>query len=96
MKVPQDHLPPRPPQSGRYQPDTETKRQMLINARDQFRAKGYECELNIMALEAQDADADVIKAKREDLENSRDNNYASARRMEEELRKLPKPKKEKA
>lgn len=79
-----------------YPPTLETKRQMLTNAREQFRAKGYEAELNIEALKVQEGFGDENVAKQiDDLSNTAANSYKAARRMDEMLSKLPKPKDEK-
>lgn len=78
-----------------YPPTLETKRQMLTQAREQFRAKGFEAEMNIEALKVQSDDGDDasdVIAQQQKLVHKF---YASARRMDEMLAKLPKPKDEK-
>lgn len=83
----------------RYPPDIESKRQMLTNAREQYRAKGFEAELNVEAMKVQvvpgEDGAKKVAAQIAEHENTARNAYASARRMDELLAKLPKPKKEK-
>lgn len=79
------------PSTKRYPPTVEGKRQMLTNFRDQFRAKGYEAELNIEAVEAQTGIEDA-EDQIEKLKAKAANCYASARRMDEMLMKLPAPK----
>lgn len=80
-----------------YPPTLDSKRAMLTQARDDFRAKGYAAELNIEALRVQDAgDDESIEEQIKKYEHSRDNCYKAARRMDEMLSKLPKPKTEKA
>lgn len=76
-----------------YRPPIEVQRQQITNAREQFRQMGYAAELDIDALQAQDAGDidDQIKG----LERKRDNAYAAARKMDEKLSKLPAPKPEK-
>ena len=79
-----------------YQPTLDVKRQMLTNAREQFRAKGFEAELNIEALKAQHPGAEEdIAEQLATHEHTAKNAYAAARRMDEMLSKLPKPKDEK-
>lgn len=90
---PQSPLIPRPrPQS--FRPPLEAQRAMLEKARDDFRAQGYQCEINIEAFSVQEAgDGEVRDREVENLEHKRDNCYASARHFEEKLATMPKPKK---
>lgn len=74
-----------------YPPTLEVKRQLLTNARDEFRAKGYQAELNIEAIKAQ-AEIDDGDTQIERLTALAANCYASARRMDEMLKRLPPPK----
>lgn len=80
-----------------FPPPLETKRAQLTQARENFRQQGYAAELNIEALRVQDeGDDESIAAQVKSFEHSRDNAYKAARRMDEMLNKLPKPKDEKA
>ena len=95
-KKPQSFIPSK---GTTFRPTVERKRAQLEHAREQFRAQGYEAELNIEALKVQivEADADEeaddsIPRQITRLENTRDNAYRSARRMDELLSQLPAPK----
>ena len=82
-----------PSSSKTFRPPLETKRAQLTNAREQFRQKGYEAELNIEALTVQEGIDDEARVKQlTDLENTRDNSYKAARRMDTLLAELPAPK----
>lgn len=79
-----------------YQPTLDVQRAMLTQARDQYRAKGFEAEINIEALKTQDAGTGEDVAQQiTQQEHTAANAYKAARRMDEMLAKLPKPKDEK-
>lgn len=77
-----------------YRPALEQRRAMLTSARDQFRQKGYEAELNIEALkvQSQEEDGETTEQRVTDATNTAENAYKAARRMDELLSKLPTPK----
>ena len=77
----------------KYQPSKDVQRQQIERAREEFRQQGFAAELNIEALLVQSAgDDESVEAQIKQFEHSRDNAYASARRMDEMLKKLPAPK----
>lgn len=79
-----------------YPPALEVKRLMLTQARDEYRAKGFAAEINVESLKVQQAGKNEDVAQQiADQELTAKNCYASARRMDEMLLKLPKPKDDK-
>jgi hypothetical protein len=78
-------------------PDVEVRRRMLTQMRENFQEQGFEHAMNAEACRVQSAkDAsvtpEVLAAKVAELEGQSRNAYAAARRMDEELKRLPKPK----
>jgi hypothetical protein len=74
-------------------PDLEVQRRLVQSKLEQFRAMGYEAELDLLAAQVQQGDnRDQMIT---DLEQKRDNCYAAAKEMATALAALPKPKKEK-
>ena len=78
-------------------PELETRRSMLVQMRDNFRAQGFEAETNALALVVQfapDAETKAALAKAvSDYETKSENCYKSAEAISAQLAKLPKPKK---
>lgn len=73
---------------------------MLTQMRDNFRAQGFEAEMNAVAVRVQVASSEEEKSGKvkiiSDFESKAQNCYLSAEELSGELAKLPKPKKEKA
>ena len=81
----------------KFPPSKDVQRQQLERAREEFRQQGFAAEMNIEALLVQNGgDDESVADQIKKFEHSRDNAYASARRMDELLKKLPAPKPEKA
>lgn len=80
-----------------YRPSVEVQRAQLEKAKEQFRQEGYAAEINLEVLSVQTAlDDEAVERQIKNTENSRDNAYASARKCDELLAKLPKEKKAKS
>lgn len=83
-----------PVRGNTYRPPLEQQRAMIERQRDEFRSMGYKAELDIEAISVQEAgDGEKLAESIKNLEHQRDNCYASARLMEEKLKKMPVPKK---
>lgn len=83
-----------------YPPTVEVQRQILAKMRDTFQQNGFAQEMDAEALRAQtpgntEAERTAHEKQIKELEGSSKNAYAAARRMDEKLAKLPKPKPEK-
>lgn len=79
-----------------YHPTLETKRSILTQKRDQFRAMGYEAEVEVETIAVQVAGTDEDAAQTiANLKSKASNCYMSARRLDEMLAKLPQPKPDK-
>lgn len=79
-----------------YRPPVEVQRAQLERARDAFRQQGYAAEIDIEVLGVQEAgDGESVGDQIAKLESTRDNAYASARKCDELLAKLPKGKPDK-
>lgn len=80
-------------------PELETRRAMLTQMRDSFRAQGFEAEMNVTALKVQivqgEEESQALAKMIADYEGKARNCYRSAEGLSAELAKLPKPKKEK-
>lgn len=72
----------------------EKRREMLINGRDQLLAKAFEAQMNLDALSVQTPteDDEGLEIQRQRLENTRDNAQKGAEKLDDQLKKLPKPK----
>lgn len=72
---------------------------MLTQMRDQFRAQGYESEMNALAVSVQLGNTEEEKASQTklvaDYGTKAENCYRSAEELSAALAKLPKPKKDK-
>lgn len=69
-------------------PNKQKQRDMLIIARDQLQERGFEAEINLAALDVQEADDKELSKRRADLEETRDNAYKAAKEMEKRLKAL--------
>lgn len=71
---------------------------MLTQMRDQFRAQGFEAEMNAEAVSVQVSESEEEEAARTKMvaecRSKAENGYRCAEKMSELLAKLPKPKKE--
>lgn len=77
----------------KFRPPLEQQRKQIEDAILEFRAKGYQCEINIEAFEVQEAGDGEMQAKEiEKLKHQMENCYASARHLEAKLAAMPKPK----
>ena len=94
------------PQSGkRFPPEVDVRRRMLEQRRDQLRAQAYDAEIELELIQAQpERDGKiqqqvgdrVVTVEESDyiasLEAKRDNGYAAARRAQQLIDQLPRPK----
>ena len=80
-------------------PELDVQRRIIEQKRDQFRAHGFETELEVTTLRVQEVASEAEGAKREemiqDLETKVRNCYRSAEELQSLLAKLPKLKQEK-
>lgn len=77
-------------------PEADVQRKMIEQRRDQFRAAGFDAEMEVVCLKAQQVPAEQEREKAKTLGEFRqkaENCYASAREMVRLLAELPEPEK---